>query len=127
MLTLVLQSNNIDVKQDVGYADILILRTALEKSAELQPTIVSQGLIPRHPVYILIIMIALASEEKLKLLLNPKIRRVRIQIYHSKNLQPQHPNVENYILLAHGCDIGGCDTTSAIHRKEKKSFEVVSN
>ena len=59
MLTLVLQSNGIEVQQAVGDADVLIVRTAVEKSAHFLPTIVTQD------IDVLIIMIALASPERL--------------------------------------------------------------
>ena len=54
MLTLVLQSNGIEVQQAVDDADVLIVRTAVKKSAHFLPTIVTQD------IDVLIIMIALA-------------------------------------------------------------------
>lgn len=120
MLSSVLRKNNVVVKQSSGDADLLIVQTAVEKSQQLLPTIVTQD------IDVLVILTALATPGKPVLFLKPKIGRAKRKVYSSTILQGQHSGIKTYILLAHA--FSGCDTTSAIHGKGKKQLmKIISN
>lgn len=90
------------------------MQTAIQKSQNLQVTIVGQD------IDLLVLVIALSPADKDIFFLKPNIGKIKAKLFSSQNLQMQFTNVKSFILLAHA--FSGCDTTSSVHGKGKKQL-----
>lgn len=107
-----LRDNDFKVKQSTGDADTEIVNAAIEHPYET--TIITQD------TDILVLTIALSPSDKNTYVFRPKIGRSKPKLYSAHDMQKQHSNIRNYILIAHA--FSGCDTTSAIFGKGKKQL-----
>ena len=92
-------------------ADLLIINKAIQKSSNIQVTVVGED------VDLLVLLIALTPENKNIYFLKPGSGKIAKKVFSSNDLQKQYFNIKNTILLAHA--FSGCDSTSAIFRKGK--------
>ena len=114
MLIKEFQAAKIETKQAKDDADTLIIKTALERSKDLQVAVVGQD------IDLFVLLLALIPTSKDIYFLKPKIGKVSLKLFSVHESQKKYKDLHNFILLAHA--FGGCDTTSAIFNKGKKQI-----
>ena len=115
MLIEKLESVNITTKQAKDDADVLIIETAIEESKP-ERTAVIVG----EDIDLLVILIGRTQLHQEEIFFN-KVGKgnVKTQIYSSKSFD-KYPLSKKHILFLHA--FSGCDTTSALFNKGKKTF-----
>lgn len=124
MLIEKLQAGNITTKQARDDADVLIVETAIEESkSEKTAVIIGQDI----DLLVILIGRTLSYEQEIFL---KKVGKgnVKTEIYSTKSFD-NYPHSKTHILFLHA--LSGCDTTSALFKKGKKSllkvFEKLTN
>lgn len=110
MLSAKLKDNGIESLESSGDADTLIIRTAIDKCFTSDNVV-----IVGEDVDLLVLLTALAPDEREIFLVKPKHGKIEKKVYSSKQLQES--GLKNSILFLHA--FSGCDTTSALYKRGK--------
>lgn len=107
------------VKQTTEDADTLIVTTTIDISVTDEVVVIGED------IDLLVLLIALAPEERNIHFLKPEKGKIHRRIYYSRYLQSAD-GLRDKILFAHA--FSGCDTTSCLYQKGNvKFFKLISD
>ena len=117
-----LTENGISVKQANDDADLLIIQTAINECLDATNTVAVVG----EDVDLLVLLTALAPEDRNITFLKPGRGRVPARQYSSSDLQAFLSSLKDYILFLHAAS--GCDTVSSCFGQGKhKLFRLLQS